>query len=96
VRQTHRPIQPNRARIRRAKGKGIGKALQERPLDPLTVSMKEAGNAAQSLCLSMRVTLFERRKADAACHIFLDTNFAQFRRVRSLRRTPPRPTNFMS
>src|SRR6266849_1364425 len=51
--QTHRPIQPNRARIRSTSGEGISKALQERPHDGLTVPMKNASDPAQSLRLSM-------------------------------------------
>ena len=53
MRQAHRPIQPSPVRIRSTKGKGVSKALQERPLDGLTVPMKNAGDTAQSLRLSM-------------------------------------------
>jgi hypothetical protein len=53
VRQAHRPIQPDPARIRSTKSHGIYKALQERPLDGLTVPMKNAGDPAQSLRLSV-------------------------------------------
>jgi hypothetical protein len=58
--------------------------------------MKDAGDAAQSLCLSMRVTLFEGRKVDGARHVFGHTRFAQFRVVRSLGRSPPPRNKIMS
>src|SRR3979490_3358516 len=49
-----------------------------------------------SYAFPWRVTLFEGRKADAGHHVFVPNRFAQFRRVRSLRRSPPPRNKFIS